>query len=34
MATPIVFDVTEKKRYIFKRHPFKSTLDDLEGEFS
>ena len=34
MATPIVFDVSKKKRYIFKSHPFKSTLDDLEGAFS
>lgn len=34
MATPIVFDVAEKKIYVFKRHPFKYTLDDLEGTFS
>lgn len=34
MATPIVFDIAEKKRYVFKRHPFKSTLDDLKGAFS
>lgn len=34
MATPIVYDVTKKKRYVFKKHPFKSTLDDLEGPFS
>lgn len=34
MANPIVFDVVERKRYIFKRHPFKSTFDDLEGAFS
>lgn len=33
MATPIVFDVVERKRYVFKKHPFKSTQDDLEGDF-
>ena len=34
MATPIVFDVAEKKRYVFKKHPFNSTLDYLEVAFS
>lgn len=34
MATPIVFDVAEMKIYVFKKHPFKSTLDELEGAFS
>lgn len=34
MATPVVFDVVERKRYIFKKQTFKSVLDDLEGAFS
>lgn len=34
MATLVIFDVAERKRYVFKKHPFKSTLDDLEGAFS
>lgn len=34
MATLVVFDVTKRKRYVFKKHPFKSMLDDLEGAFS
>lgn len=33
MATPTMFDVSKRKRYIFKKHPFKLVLDDLEGAF-
>lgn len=33
MVTPIFFYVVERKRYVFKKHPFKLVLDDLERYF-
>ena len=33
MATQEVFDISDRPRYTFKKHPFVSLLDDLAGAF-
>ena len=33
MMNPIVSDVSEMPRYVFKKHPFISKVDDPLGEF-
>lgn len=32
--TPLIFEITERARLVFKRHQFKSVEDDPEGVFS
>lgn len=34
IAIPLVVNVTERARPIFKKHPYKSIGDDLSGAFS
>ena len=34
MASQEVYDISDKNRYTFKKHPFVSFLDDLIGAFS
>lgn len=34
MKNPIVCDVSERPRYMFKKHPFISQVDDPLGAFS
>lgn len=34
IATPLVVEIKDRARLIFKKHPFKFVEDDLEGAFS
>ena len=34
MASQKVYDISDRLRYVFKRHPFVSLLDDPIGAFS
>lgn len=34
IATPLVMEIKDRARPIFKKHPFKSVEDNLEGAFS
>lgn len=33
IATPLVVEIKDRVRLVFKKHPFKSIKDDLEEEF-
>lgn len=34
IATPLVMEIKDRARDVFKKHPFKLVEDDLEGAFS
>lgn len=34
IATPLVVEIKDRARLVFKKHSFKSIKDDLEGAFS
>lgn len=34
ITTPLVVEIKDRARLVFKKHPFKLVKDDLTGEFS